>query len=85
MNDQDKPLGAPDLSNDQKTNAEQPPKAKRKLNWKGFFIGIIAVIIIEFFAISMLNSPDPDISIPSTPEQPSITKTASASATPSLP
>jgi hypothetical protein len=68
MNDQDKPIGAPNLHTDaphdeQSQTPQQPEKQKRKLNWKGFGIGIIAVIIIEFFAVSMLNSPDPEIPI----------------------
>lgn len=65
----DKPLGAPDLSSDKKTILPVPPKdLKKKLNWKGFFIGIIIVIIIEFIAISMLNNPDPEIPIPQQPD-----------------
>src|SRR6185312_11797648 len=34
----------------------QTPKPSRKLNWKGFFIGIIIVIIIEIVAVNALKS-----------------------------
>jgi hypothetical protein len=69
MNDQDQPLGAPNFhSNTQSADSNQPPKKpKRKLNWKGFGIGVIAVIVIEFFAISMLQMGEPQINPPETP------------------
>jgi hypothetical protein len=67
MEDKDQPLGAPNLGTENQhaepNQQQQPPKPKRKLNWKGFGFGIIAVIVIEFFAVSMLNSPDPELPI----------------------
>lgn len=39
---------------------------KRKLNWKGFAFGVVAVIIIEFLAIAMLQSGDPQIQVQET-------------------
>lgn len=77
MNEQDKPLGTPNLHADTPIDqAPTPQKTKRKLNWKGFFIGIAAVIVIEFFAVSMLNSPDPEIPIQPPNASPTPTKTA---------
>lgn len=81
MEEQNKPLGAPQIQSDHTTDPlqpTQPQKQKRKLNWKGFAIGIVAVIIIEFFAISMLNSPDPEIPI----QPPTNATPTSAQATP---
>lgn len=64
MNDQDKPIGAPDISTHQEAYfPTAPEKPKRKLHWKAFFIGIVIVIIIEFIAISMIRSGDPEIPI----------------------
>jgi hypothetical protein len=81
MDEQDKPLGAPKVQSDHSSDQTPQQKPKRKLNWKGFAIGIIIVIIIEFFAISMLNSPDPEIPIqPPTESSP----TATLSITPTL-
>lgn len=82
MNDQDKPLGAPNLSEHQKAESLMPAtKAKRKLNWKGFFIGIIIVLVIEFFAISMLRAGDPEIPIEQPQNTPSPTTAAAAKPT----
>lgn len=71
MNDQDQPIGASNLHNNTQaadpTQPTQPQKPKRKLNWKGFGIGVIAVIIIEFFAISMLQMGEPQINPPESP------------------
>ncbi len=66
MENTDKPLGAPNLNADTHSasnDSPQPVAPKRKLNWKGFGIGIIAVIIIEFFAITMLQQGDPQIAL----------------------
>ncbi|MBA3724122.1 MAG: hypothetical protein H0W89_04525 [Candidatus Levybacteria bacterium] len=84
MDENDKPIGAPTIHNE--TSAESqiqtPQKPKHKLNWKAFGIGIIAVIIIEVLAVSMLQSGDPQIPIAPPQDEPLPTKTASASAIP---
>lgn len=83
MEEKDSPLGAPNLQSGQPTDPSQPAlpsKPKRKLNWKGFAIGIVAVIVIEFFAISMLNSPDPEIPIQPPQQTPSVTATVAPTA-----
>lgn len=68
MNDQDKPLGAPHLETEPpKPEDPKHPSVKRKLNWKGFFIAIVAVIFIEWAAISTLNMGDPQVHIPTEP------------------
>ncbi len=69
MENNDKPLGTPNLNEETPSssanNSSQtpPPTQKRKLNWKGFGIGIIAVIVIEFLAVTMLQQGDPQISL----------------------
>lgn len=78
MDNQDQPLGAPHLQNN--TEEETKTSSKRKLNWKGFGIGIIAVIIIEFIAITALQSGDPQIQ---NPTQPTPTITPTTTITPS--
>lgn len=84
MDKNDKPLGTPISHTD--TPGQDPTqtslKAKKKLNWKAFGIGVIAVIIIEILAISMLQSGDPQIPIEPPQDEPIPTKTASASAIP---
>lgn len=67
MNEQDKPLGAPNLEEaSPKSESPEQPAKKRKLNWKGFFIAIIAVVFIEWAAITSLNSGDPQLPPPPT-------------------
>lgn len=73
----DQPLGVPPkLLQNQQTS---PIKTGRKLNWKGFFIGIIVVIIIEYFAVSTLQNdnkqpvPSPKLSPTKTLPTPSAT------------
>ncbi len=84
MDENDKPIGAPAMHNEASAQdaTQTPQKEKRKLNWKAFGIGVIAVIIIEILAVSMLQSGDPQIPIAPPQDQPLPTKTASASAIP---
>ncbi len=66
MDDSDKPLGAPHAAADEDKPSEET-KSRRKLNWKGFFIAIVVVVLIQWYAITTLNSEDPQIAPPTTP------------------
>lgn len=74
----DKPLGAPQsLPKSDKITQHEIHTIKKPLNWRGFFIGLVIVLIIEWFAIKALTGDDPKILpsiIPSQPPSPTITQ-----------
>lgn len=74
----DKPLGAPKKQEEKKKGTEHEiHTTKKPLNWRGFIIGIIIVLFIEWFAVKALSGDDPKVLpsiIPSNPPSPTVTQ-----------
>src|SRR5664279_3466054 len=66
MEEADKPIGAPKIDTSEET-AQPNETKKRKLNWKGFFFGVFAVIVIEVLALTILHNEEPKITPPLSP------------------
>lgn len=82
MQDTEKPLGSPIPLDQQSTPTTPPTTPKKSLNWKGFFLGILVVVLIEWFAIKALNNGDPYVLptiTPTTPPSPTTIKNQTTS------
>lgn len=79
---------SPDLQKEatqQQQEPTLPPKTPHKLNWKGFFLGLIIVILIEWFAVQALRSDGKQILpslAPSQSPSPTITRLQTQTWTP---